>query len=279
MKKILLLLLALSLQSVISAQIETPAPSPGAQLIQRVGLTDVSVNYSRPSMRDRVIFGNLVPFDRIWRTGANARTQITFSGEVSVAKEILAPGTYAIFTIPQQDKWEVILYSDYQGNGAPKVLDDDKVVARIITKVTQKDTTVETFTIGIDNISMNSFDLGISWENSHVSVPFSVPTDQAVMSSINKTMAGPSAADYYAAATYMMQDGKDIEQSKMYIDKAMSMLENPGFWQLRQQSLIYAAAGNKKEAIEIAKKSLEASIAAGNEDYIKMNKDSLAEWQ
>ena len=92
-------------------------------------------------------------------------------------------------------------------------------------------------------------------------------------------MAGPSAADYYAAATYMMQDGKDIEQSKMYIDKAMSMLENPGFWQLRQQSLIYAAAGNKKEAIEIAKKSLEASIAAGNEDYIKMNKDSLAEWQ
>ena len=113
MKKILLLL-ALSLQSVISAQIETPAPSPGAQLIQRVGLTDVSVKYSRPSMRDRVIFGNLVPFDRIWRTGANARTQITFSGEVSVAKEILAPGTYAIFTIPQQDKWEVILYSDYQ---------------------------------------------------------------------------------------------------------------------------------------------------------------------
>ncbi|MCP4802280.1 MAG: DUF2911 domain-containing protein, partial [Bacteroidetes bacterium] len=173
MKKTLLLLLALSLQSVISAQIETPAPSPGAQLIQRVGLTDVSVKYSRPSMRDRVIFGNLVPFDRIWRTGANARTQITFSGEVSVAKEILAPGTYAIFTIPQQDKWEVILYSDYQGNGAPKVLDDDKVVARIITKVTQKDTTVETFTIGIDNISMNSFDLGISWENSHVSVPFS----------------------------------------------------------------------------------------------------------
>lgn len=278
MKKILLLL-ALSLQSVISAQIETPAPSPGAQLIQRVGLTDVSIKYSRPSMRDRVIFGNLVPFDRIWRTGANARTQITFSGEVSVAKEILAPGTYAIFTIPQQDKWEVILYSDYQGNGAPKVLDDDKVVARIITKVIQKDTTVETFTIGIDNISMNSFDLGISWENSHVSVPFSVPTHQAVMSLINKTMAGPSAADYYAAATYMMQGGKDIEQSKMYIDKAMSMLENPGFWQLRQQSLIYAAAGNKKEAIEIAKKSLEASIAAGNEDYIKMNKDSLAEWQ
>ena len=235
MKKTLLLLLVFTFQTAVSAQIQTPAPSPASQLSQRVGLTDVTINYSRPSMRDRVIFGNLVPFNRIWRTGANARTQITFSGEVSFAKKLLAPGTYAIFTIPNQDEWEVILYSDYQGNGAPKVLEDAKVVARVVTKVIKKDTAVETFTIGIDNVSSNAFDLGISWENSHVSVPFSVPTDQAVMSSINKTMAGPSAADYYAAAMYMMQGGKDIEQSKIYIDKAMSMLEKPGFWQLRQQ--------------------------------------------
>ena len=121
MKKTLLLLLVFTFQTAVSAQIQTPAPSPASQLSQRVGLTDVTINYSRPSMRDRVIFGNLVPFNRIWRTGANARTQITFSGEVSFAKKLLAPGTYAIFTIPNQDEWEVILYSDYQGNGAPKV--------------------------------------------------------------------------------------------------------------------------------------------------------------
>jgi len=279
MKKTLLLLMAFTLHTVVGAQIQTPAPSPESQLSQRVGLTDVTINYSRPSMRNRVIFGNLVPYNRIWRTGANARTKITFSGEVSVEGNSINPGTYAIFSIPQQNEWEIVLYSDYQGNGAPKTLDEDKVVARIVSKVANKVSSLETFTIGIDNVTSNSFDLGISWENSHVSIPFSVPTDQAVMSSINKTMAGPSAADYYAAATYMREGGKSIEQSNMYIDKAMSMLEKPGFWQLRQQSLIYAAAGNKKEAIEIAKKSLEASITAGNDDYIKMNKESLAEWQ
>lgn len=112
-----------------------------------------------------------------------------------------------------------------------------------------------------------------------MAVPFEVPTDKAVMASIESALAGPSANDYYNAAGYYLSEGKDASKAKEWIDKAMSMIEKPAFWQLRQQSLIYAAAGDKKGAIAIAKKSLAASEEAGNADYIKMNKDSLAEWQ
>src|SRR5688572_14329931 len=119
MKKITLLLCCVFMSFSMTAQIETPAPSPSAKLQQKVGLTDITIEYSRPSVKGRTIFGDLVPYDKLWRTGANARTKITFSDDVKISGKEVKAGTYAIFTRPTAKSWEVIFYTDYSGGGAP----------------------------------------------------------------------------------------------------------------------------------------------------------------
>lgn len=278
MKKLVLFTFALTLMFSVNAQIETPQPSPAAKIEQVVGLTDVSIDYSRPSMRGRTIFGDLVPYGKVWRTGANARTKVTFSNNVTIGDKDLKAGTYAIFAIPQAKTWDVVFYTDYNGGGAPAELDESKVAARVITPVYPIEVDIQSFTISIDDITSSSAVIGIMWEKTYVGVEFKVPTDKAVTAAIEKVMAGPSANDYYAAAVYNYEEGKDIKQAKEWIDKAMSMSKEPRFWQLRKQSLIYAKAGDKKGAIAIAKQSLAAAKEAKNADYIKMNEDSLKEW-
>ena len=278
MKKLVLFAFALTLLFSVNAQIKTPAPSPAAKIEQVVGLTDVSIDYSRPSMRGRTIFGDLVPYGKIWRTGANARTKVTFSNDVTIGDKELKAGTYAIFTIPQADSWEVIFYTDYAGGGAPAELDESKVAARVKAQVYPIEMDIQSFTISIDDVTSGSAVIGMMWEKTYVGVEFKVPTDKAVSASIDNALAGPGFGDYYAAATYYLSEGKDIKKAKEWMDKAMSMTKEPRFWQLRQQSLIYAKAGDKKGAIEIAKKSLAAAKEAGNADYVKMNEDSLKEW-
>ena len=278
MKKISFLVLMIAVSFGTQGQVVTPQPSPSATLVQQVGLTDVTVDYSRPSMRGRTIYGDLVPHGKLWRTGANARTKITFSEDVMVGGQELKAGSYAILTVPNTTSWDVIFYSEPDGGGAPATLDESKVAARVNVPVYQLPMPIETFTISIDDLSDTSATLGILWEKSYVGVKFDVPTDKTVMSGIEKAMNGPSANDYFSAAVYYMNAGKDINKAKEWMEKAIGMSENPAFWQLRQQSLIYAKAGDKKKAIAAAKKSLAASEAAGNADYIKMNKDSLKEW-
>ncbi|MBM1106853.1 DUF2911 domain-containing protein [Aurantibacter crassamenti] len=278
MKKITLLLCVAMVSFTMNAQIEAPAPSPSSTLIQNVGLTDVTVEYSRPSMRGRTIFGDLVPFDKIWRTGANARTKITFNKDVTFGGTAVKAGSYAVFTKPSATSWEVYLYDEPNAGGTPKVLDESKVAAKVTSEVVQMPMSMETFTIIIDDLSDNGATLGFLWESTYVPVKIGVATDEAVMKSIDKVMAGPNATDYYSAAVYYMNSGKDINKAKEWIDKSMSMTEKPAFWQLRQQSLIYAKSGDKKGAIAAAKKSLEAAKVAGNDDYVKMNTDSLKEW-
>lgn len=278
MKKINFLLIAVLACVTLQAQIQAPAASPSAKLEQRVGLTDVTVDYSRPAMRGRTIFGDLVPFDNVWRTGANARTAITFSNDVTVDGQELKAGTYAIFTIPTATTWDVIFYTESDGGGAPAELDNSLVAARTTVSTYQMPIDIQSFTITIDDVTDSSAVIGIMWEKIYVGVKFDVPTDAVVMSSIENTLAGPSGNDYYTAAVYYLEGGKDINQAKTWIDKAISMNETPQYWQLRQQSLIYAKAGDKKGAIKIAKKSLAAAEAANNADYVKLNKDSLKEW-
>ena len=279
MKKLLFSALALFLSYGINAQIETPQPSPFAKMEQVVGLTDVSVEYSRPAMRGRTIFGDLVPYDKLWRTGANANTKITFSDDVSVGNTALKAGTYAIFTKPGIDSWEVIFYTDANNWGTPQNWDESKVAAKVTAPVNKMDFDVQSFTIMLGNLTSNSAELGFIWEKTYVGVPFSVPTDTKATASIEKVMAGPGANDYFNAAVYYLNEGKDITKAKMWIDKATDMTaKEPRFWYLRQKSLIYAKAGDKKGAVESAKKSLELAEKAGNADYVKMNKDSLKEW-
>ena len=278
MKKLLIFLCVVTVSFAMEAQITTPAPSPASKLMQKVGLTDVTVDYSRPSMRGRTIFGNLVPYDKLWRTGANAYTTISFSTDVTIAGQEVKAGTYSIYTKPTASNWEVFFYTDTQGGGTPRDWDDSKIVAKATVETFQMPVNVETFTITIDDLTNNGANLGIMWEKTYLAVPFVVPADDTVMKDIEATMAGPSAGDYYTAAVYYLDEDKDITKAKEWMDKAMSMTKEPRFWQLRQQSLIYAKAGDKKAAIATAKKSLTAAEAAGNADYVKMNKDSLKEW-
>ena len=280
MKKLLLLALAFTFSLQINAQVETPQPSPFSKVEQKVGLTDVSFEYSRPGVKGRTIFGDLVPYGKVWRTGANARTKITFSSDVIVGEKELKAGTYAILTIPQASAWEIIFYTDYSSGGAPAELDENNVAARVNAQVNPIPFSVESFTIDINNLSNNGAVLEFIWEKTYVSMPFAVPTDASVIASIEKTMAGPGAGDYYSSAVYYLQENKDINKAKMWIDKAVEMTKDkPRFWYLRQQSLIYAKSGDVKGAIAAAKASLKGAEKAGNADYVKMNTESIAEWK
>jgi hypothetical protein len=278
MKKLVLFAFALTLMFSVNAQIETPAPSPFSKVEQKVGLTDVTLEYSRPSMRGREVFGNLVPYGKMWRTGANKNTIITFSDAVTIDGQSLEAGSYAIFVTPNEKSWDIAFYSDTENWGTPREWDDAKVAAKTSVNTVSVPMKVETFTITFDNLTTNSAELGFIWENTMANITFEVPTGEKVSAAIKKTMAGPSANDYYAAAVYNLNEGKDLEKAKFWMDKAMAMVKEPAFWQLRQQSLLYAKMGDKKNAIATAKISLEKSKEAKNADYIKMNTESLKEW-
>ncbi len=278
MKKILLLFVAVSASYTVNAQITTPQASPATTVNQVVGLTDVNLDYSRPAMRGRTIFGDLVPYGTIWRTGANKNSIVTFSNDVKMGGKDLKAGSYAIFTTPGESLWEVYFYSDTDNWGTPQNWDASKIAAIVKTTPTKTAEMTESFTIAINHLSDNGAHLEISWGDTKVAIPFEVPTDATVSSNIDKIMKGPGAGDYYAAAVYYLSADKDITKAKEWMDKAMSLTEKPAFWQLRQQSLIYAKAGDKKGAIAAARKSLAAAEEAKNMDYVKMNKDSLKEW-
>ncbi len=277
MKKLITLLLTMTLGVGLQAQMMTPQPSPFATIQQKVGLTDVTVEYSRPSMRGRTIFGNLVPYNELWRTGANRNTIIRFSDDVTIGEQTLKAGSYAVYTKPGAQSWEVYFYSDTNNGGTPQKWDETKVAAKTTATVYTMPMDVETFTISIDELHNNGATLGFIWEKQYVGVPFSVPTVDKAVASIEAVMNGPSANDYYAAASYYFEEGKDMEKAREWIDKAAAMNED-AFWVHRRRSLIYAKMGNKAEAIKAAKKSLATAEAANNADYIKLNKDSLKEW-
>lgn len=275
--KLLTLLLILSAVT-FQAQIKTPAPSPSAKIEQAVGLSDVSVDYSRPAMRGRTIYGDLVPYGKLWRTGANMRTKFTTSTDLSIEGKDLKKGSYAILTVPNKDTWDVIFYTEYQAGGAPATLDESKVAAKVTVKVHSMNGSMENFTIGFNNLSDGSSGMmHIMWEKTRVSLKIETPTDEIAIKSIEKVIAGPSANDYFSAGSYYYSSGKDLNQALIWVSKAVEM--NPdAFWMSRQKSLIQADLGDKKGAIASAETSLAVADKAGNADYVKMNEESIAEW-
>lgn len=260
------------------AQIQTPAASPEQTLTQSVGLSSVTVQYSRPAMRGRTIFGDLVPLDKLWRTGANKNTLVTFESDATVGGSPLKAGTYALYTVPSKDEWTVYFYTDTENRGLPKPWDENKIAAVYNVKAQSLDTSVESFTITIDKVTDSGAHLTLSWENMSVAIPFGFDTVSAVMQTIERTMNGPAAGDYYQAAVYFLNADKDINKAKTWIDKAIAMSEKPAYWYYRQKALIYAKSGDKKGAIAAAERSMELAQAAGSQDYVAMNKKSLAEW-
>ncbi len=270
------LLLAFSLGSI--AQIQTPAASPNQTLTQSVGLSKVSLEYSRPAMRGRTIFGDLVPMDELWRTGANKNTLVTFDSDATIGATTLKAGTYALYTVPSKDQWTVYFYTDTDNWGLPSSWTVEKIAAEYKAMPRTLSQAVESFTITVDEVTDSGAQLTLSWENISVAIPFSVDTEKAVMSTIERTMNGPSAGDYYQAAVYFLNADKDINKAKTWIDKAIEMRKDPAYWYHRQQALIYAKSGDKKGAIAAAERSTALAKEAGNKDYIAMNQKSIAEW-
>ena len=263
-----------------NAQIKTPALSPLGEVEQTVGLTEVEIDYSRPSAKGRAVFGDLVPFGKMWRTGANQNSMISFSDDVTVDGKTLKKGKYALFVTPKVDNWEVIFYTDTENWGTPEKFDEAKVAARVNVKPETLNRNVETFTISLNNVDNDFAHLEFAWEKTVAAVKIEVPTKKTAMANIEKVLAGPTAGDYFSSAQYYYQSNGDIAKALEYVNKATEMTAAKGtpFWYNRLKSQIQAKAGDKKGAIETAKLSLEAAEKAGNADYVKMNKDSIAEW-
>lgn len=258
----------------LNAQLTTPAPSPLVTVSQQLGLGEVTLKYSRPGMKGRKVFGNLVPFDKLWRTGANSRTQIHFSEDMMVEGKEVKAGKYALLSIPGQDSWTVILSDNL--NGSPAALDDDEKTIKFEVTPTDLSPTVETFTLDINDIRDGSATLWMAWENTAVPVKMTLNTEEQVMASIEKTLAGPSKDDYYAAGAYLYSSGKDMDKALEYVEKGM---DDSRFWQVTMRARILAKLGKKEEAMTASKKALELAEKAGNGDYVKINKDLMATLQ
>ncbi|MDG1331725.1 MAG: DUF2911 domain-containing protein [Crocinitomicaceae bacterium] len=278
MKKIMIALLCLGSFS-LTAQIKTPQPSPAAKAWQTVGLTEVTVEYSRPAKRDRVIFGELVPYDKMWRTGANKNTMITVDNSLIFGKDTLEAGTYAIFTTPKNGKsWDVYFYTDTENWGTPEDWKEENVALQTTAVVSKMSSVTESFTVGIDNVQMDGAELTFSWDKVKAVAAFSVTTTEAVMADIKKTMAGPSAGDYYKAADFYLSQKMEMNTALEYINTALEMRGDDPFWYLRRKALIQAELGQYKEAISTAKLSLAAAKEANYDNYVKMNTESIQEW-
>jgi len=264
----------------VFAQVKTPQPSPFAKIEQTVGLTHVTLEYSRPSAKDRIVFGNLVPWDKLWRTGANASTKVTFSDDVVIDGKTLSKGTYAIYSIPGQAFWDVFFYKDIENNGLPQKWDESKIALYTKMDMEEFPIPVETFTILFGDLTNDSASLTFIWDEFYGKLTFNVPTKQITLASIEATMNGgnPTPTDYYLAAAYYYQSEMFLEQALTWINKAIELDKEPKYWVYRQKSLIQADLGDYKNAIATAEKSLELAEKAGNTDYVKLNKDSIEEW-
>lgn len=278
MKKIVFALAVILSSFGSQSQVLTPQPSPKCILNQVVGLTDVEIEYSRPGTKGRNVFGDLVPFGKVWRTGANANTTISFSEDVIIDGKTLKKGKYALFTLPKVESWEIIFYSKTDNWGNPEEWNEADVALRASAVPEILNRNVESFTIDINNLDNNFAHLNLSWEKTLVSLKFEVPTQKKAMESIDKVLSGPSAGDYFSAAQFYYQSNGDLTKALNYVNKALELKKESPFWYTKLKSLIQAKLGDKKGAIETARLSLAAAKAAKNNDYIKMNEDNILEW-
>ena len=278
MKTFKILFIGVIIRSSLLAQIQIPWPSTPSKSETTVGLTTISLDYSRPSKNGRKIFGHLVPYDSLWRTAANKNSIITFSEDVLIEKKEIKKGSYSIYTKPGKDIWEVYLYKDVDNIGLPKTWDNAKVIAVFQVRPTNV-TTVESFTIDIDNIQYESCILGIKWDNICVPLKIEVPTDKMVSQNIERVLNGPSAWDYYNAAEHNRRAKKDLGQALIWINTAIEKgLEEDYLWFYRKKSLIEADLNDFKAAITSANVALKYAQIANNTDYVKMNTTSIKEW-
>lgn len=257
------------------AQIIQPESSPLARLEQRVGLTDIVIEYSRPSLKGRRMFGGLLPYGELWRTGANAATKITFSEAVQVQGHRVEQGTYALYTIPNPDYWTVILHRNAEmwGTGGREYKREEEA-CRFTVRAQKLLQPVETFTIDLNEIRTDSAFLYLMWEDVRIRFHIGVDTDSKVLADIKQKMRGISSTTYYQAAQYYLDTGRDSKMALGWIDAAIDM-EGERFWLLHLKALILADLGQHRKARRMAEQSLDLARTADNENYVKMNQRFL----
>jgi hypothetical protein len=260
------------------AQIQTPAASPAGSVSSTIGLTDVKIDYFRPRLKGRKIFGEkdvMYPHGTIWRTGANSGTKISFSTDVKVENIDVPKGEYLIFTWPGAGEWTVSLYKDLALGGNTAGYDASKEAAKFKVKTKKLSEKVETFTISIDDIAADnkSAKVTLAWENTAVPFTVSVDFDAQVMKSIEaNTKVNPG--NLYQAATYYYDNGKDLKKALEWITVAAESNPN-AYWIWHQKAKIQKALGDKKGAIASATTSLNSAKQAQNRDYQNMNQELI----
>lgn len=279
MRKIQITLMLCVLSIASFAQIKTPQPSPSASFKQAFGLGEISASYSRPQVKGRVIFGDLVPYDKLWRTGANASSKITFSDDVTIEGNKLAAGEYAFFTIPGKTEWTVIFHKNLNmwGAGGPGDYKEENDALRVKVKPQTLTNNVESFTISVTDIAATTCKLNIEWEKTKVSVNVATDIDAKISASIEKTLnPKPDANSYFSAASYYFEAGKDLNKALEWTNRAIAARPD-AFWMVHLKAKIYKKMNNKSAAIEAANLSKEIANKAGNADYVALNEKLIAE--
>jgi tetratricopeptide (TPR) repeat protein len=272
LRKLLFAVILFAAVSSDAQQLRTPAPSPTQTVQQDFGISSMQLIYSRPNMRGRKVFGDLVPYGKIWRTGANQATRIKFNDDVSIGGQPLKAGEYALYTIPGENEWDVVINKGSANWGTDYKQGDD--ILRVKAKPTRLANTVETFTMQFDNVKPTSAELTIMWDKTAVAIPITVDIDTKVMAQINSLMSNDNRP-YFGAAMYYLESGKDLNQAVAWFDKAIE--QNPNaFWVYHQKANALAKLGKKEEARKTANRSIELARAQNNDDYVKLNEKLIA---
>lgn len=252
-------------------QIQMPQASPSAKIAQKIGLTDVTVDYSRPGTKGRKIFGELVPYGEVWRTGANGATILTFSTDVEIDGKTVPQGQYALYSIPGKTAWTIILSKDTKLWGAIGY-DPKNDLMRFEVEPNKLSRIYETFEISFNNMADNGADLSIKWDQTRVDFRIVTEVDAIVMAEIKKLVIETDSTDptlLYSAANYYFTNQKDLPLANTWITKSVE--SDPKYWTMHLKAKIELALGKKTEALESANKSKELAIKANNPDYVSLN--------
>ena len=277
MKKVFLSLIIAAAPAITAlAQIETPQPSPLGTVTQKVGLNEFSISYSRPSLKGRKAYGEVVPFDKLWRFGANMATTFKSNDEFSIQGTKIPAGEYSFFAIPGASEWTIILNKTAKMSGTSNYKEaEDQLRFKVKPEATVYKT--ETFTIQFANLKDKQATVEILWDNVKVAFEINVDFDAKVMKQIDETLSGPSAGSYYRAASYYFSNTKDMKKALEWVNKS---LEKGGdkYWIVSLKAQIQAANEDYKGAVETANKAIALAKADEDDAYVKSNTERIAEW-
>ncbi|MFN5480407.1 MAG: DUF2911 domain-containing protein [Chitinophagaceae bacterium] len=269
MKKLIFpIALLMMFNAAIAQTLRVPSASTSQTIKQEFGLGTIEIAYSRPNAKGRAIFGDLVPFDAVWRTGANNATTVSFSEEVMIGDKKIAPGKYGLLSIPGKNEWTLIITKQVDVT-SPSAYKQEQDVVRVAVKPTIVSSPVETFTISIVNVKTNSADIVISWEKTAVILPVRVDLDGKIMAQIDNLMNADNRP-YFNAAMYYLDNNKDLNKAAEWLEKA-SAQSPTAYWVWYQKARCLSLLGKKSEAMAASSKSLDLAKAAKNPDYVTLN--------